>query len=97
MKDKWLRVKYSEVGGVLNVVQSSGEVFVMVVDEDGNDDSESTFDVAKSPLTKITITKVCRKAQLFIENRETGDRLVIDNDLNIIENTGFDLEWVPFE
>lgn len=96
MKDKWLRVTHRKVVGTLNVVQDKGEVFVTVIDEDEVDTTEPTFQVDKSPLTKVTITKVCRQARVYIEHRETGERLIIDNDLNIIENNGFDLEWVPF-
>ena len=97
MKNKWLRVRHGKVVGTLNVVQNNGEVFVMVIDENDNDDTDPNFVVDKSPLTKVTITKVCRQSRVYIENRETGEQLVIDNDLNVIKNNGFDLEWVPFE
>ena len=95
--NKWLRVRHRKVVGTLNVVQNLGEVFVTVIDENENDDTDPNFRVDKSPLTKVTITKVCRQARVYIENRETGEHLVVDNDLNVIENNGFDFEWVPFE
>lgn len=93
----WLRVTHQEVPGIIDVIQNDGEVHTIVYDTNGPDTDDPDFDVSKSPLTKVNITKVCRRARLYIELRGTTTKLVVDNDLNIVENNGFTTEWIPFE